>query len=638
MTTSAEPPSKKSPDKESSINPLTVARWFAIIFAVSFILRIAYAGHLYEDDGLWFTAGEEILRGKNLYREIYFDKPPGLPLVYAGLFGVFGAHILTIRLFTILYTVVVSWVLYKFGTSLYDKRTGLLCAAMFAVFSTTYSTGHFQGLNTDFLMVLPYTAGAFFMIRSMGGSPGDSGRRTNHGWLALAGGALTGVSFQINPKGAFDLVFFAVILWMARSWLKRPSVNKHSGESISEGIPTSERRSPSAFRLFALGVAGFVAGSLPFFAYVAFSGSLAGYWLYVWDWGARYGRYYPAGTTLLATLTRSADYFALNNTLLIALVFAAVSVYKRRRRLSVNPTPDAFDAETVSGATTTPCRKPEADSLMLTWFAVSFAGVMLGGRLFPHYFFQILPSLCLIGGRCLFGLAELLKTRSASLRRVTAALIGVGFLFTLVRFHGRSVMLLTDWARFTRSEANATWYYEERNHEELLVARAVTAPLESDTAKLDKARAVGPRNRPVEGAADYLFVWGYRPEIYYWSGLLPASRYLSTQPLTGVPADVHYFGDDYRSLLPHDLTEAARAQLLRDLEETRPKYIVDELGFFNSDLSLKSYPELREFMTAYKPLGTTGRFFVYLRRDFTKKYRQRHATPDRSVLSLPPGP
>ncbi|MFY9607764.1 MAG: glycosyltransferase family 39 protein [Blastocatellia bacterium] len=628
MTTSAEPLAK-SVDKESSINRVTVVKWFAIILAVSFILRIAYAGHLYEDDGLWFTAGEEILRGKTLYREIYFDKPPGLPIIFAALFGVFGAHILTIRLFTILYTVAVSWVLYRFGSSLYDKRTGLLCAAMFAVFSTTYSTGHFQGLNTDLLMVLPYTAGALLMIRSLGGFPGDDRRRTNH-WLALAGGALAGVSFQINPKGAFDLVFFAVILWTERWWPKHDSAKKrHTEASTGEPFATFEKRSISASTLFALGVAGFVAGSLPFLAYVAWTGSLASYWLYVWDWGARYGRYYPAGATLLATLTRSADYFALNNTLLIPLVFVAVSVFKRRRRLSVDRTSDdALDVETASEATSTPGREAESDSLLLIWLAVSFAGVMLGGRLFPHYFFQILPGLCLIGGRGLLGLAEALKTRRTNIRRATVALIAAGFLFTLVRFHGRSVMLLADSARGRRSEANARWYYAERNHEERLVARAVTDPLESDSTKLEGVRAGGPRNRAVEGAADYLFVWGYRPEIYYWSGLLPASRYLSTQPLTGVPADVHYFGDDYRSLLPDDLTEAARAQLLRDLEETGPKYIVDELGFFNADLSIKSYPELREFMTAYKPLGTTGRFFVYLRREFSKKYRQRHAKPD----------
>src|SRR6185295_7849154 len=102
----------------------------------------------------------------------------------------------------------------------------------------------------------------------------------------------------------------------------------------------------------------------------------------------------------------------------------------------------------------------------------------------------------------------------------------------------------------------------------------------TDRSDIEAFRTVGKRNRQAGGALGYLFVWGYRPEIYYWSGLLPASRYLSAQPLNGVPADVQYFGDDYRSVLDDDVTAEARAELARDLEETAPKYIVDEAAFY----------------------------------------------------------
>ena len=122
---------------DTHITRATVLKVFALVAVVSFVLRIAYAGHLYEDDGLWFTVGEELLRGKALYREIYFDKPPGLALTYLLLFWSFGAHVIAIRLFTIAYSIAISGVLYLFGSRLYDKRIGLLAAGMFAVFSTT---------------------------------------------------------------------------------------------------------------------------------------------------------------------------------------------------------------------------------------------------------------------------------------------------------------------------------------------------------------------------------------------------------------------------------------------------------------------------------------------------------------------
>src|SRR6185436_9120310 len=191
---------------------------FAAIIAVTFLLRIFYAGHLYQDDGLWFTAAEEILRGKALYREIYFDKPPAIALVYAGLFKLFGANILTIRLFSIVCSIAISATLYLFGKWLYDRRAGLVAAAMFAIFSTTYQTGHVQGLNTDFLMALPYTAGAYLFVRSRAAAFHRNLTRPSSAWLAFGGGALTGIASQINPEAAFDLIFFALFLLVARNW------------------------------------------------------------------------------------------------------------------------------------------------------------------------------------------------------------------------------------------------------------------------------------------------------------------------------------------------------------------------------------------------------------------------------------
>jgi hypothetical protein len=97
---------------------------------------------------------------------------------------------------------------------------------------------------------------------------------------------------------------------------------------------------------------------------------------------------------------------------------------------------------------------------------------------------------------------------------------------------------------------------------------------------------------------------------------------LSTQPLTGVAADVHYFGGQHGYLLGEGETAPAREDLLGELRETRPEYIIDELGFFNKELSIQSYPELAAFMKEYKPLGATGRFFIYRRRDMSRKQRK----------------
>ena len=180
---------------------------------------------------------------------------------------------------------------------------------------------------------------------------------------------------------------------------------------------------------------GLQSGALPFLIYIAATKSFSFYWLYVWDWGARYARYYPAWKIAVSALTQSFYYFAINNTLLIALVFVIVSVIKRSVKKQ-------SDTESASGAGF------KADVTLLVWLGVSYAGLAVGGRFFGHYFFQILPSLCLIGARGLIGIVSALKLRRRptdraarkwNLRHALAVLLAVGFVITLIRFHSRTV-------------------------------------------------------------------------------------------------------------------------------------------------------------------------------------------------------
>jgi dolichyl-phosphate-mannose-protein mannosyltransferase len=601
-------------ENTDSTNLLSVMKVFLVVAAVSFVFRILYSGHLFEDDGLWFTAAEEIIRGKALYSEIYFDKPPGLALLYAFLFWIFGAHVLTIRLFTIAYSIAISAILYLFGTKLYDRRIGALAALLFAVFSTTYTTGHVQGLGTDFLMVLPHTAGAYLLIRARLFGKTGLQRGSLQRWFALAGGVLTGISFQINPKGIFDLIFFACLLLAWHLW--KASTAVAIADLTPDEVSTAEP-SGSSVKLFLLATFGFVIGLAPFLAYVVATHSLREYWLYVWDWGARYGSYNSAARVIASVITRSVDYFAVNNTLLIALLFVGATTARSIASL-FHPDWESEKASVSATEDTTVV----SDAVLLLWLILSYAGVVLGGRLYSHYFFQILPALCLIGARGLTGISSGLKKRDPALRQAIVMILVLGFAFTLIRIHGRTAILAADLVRGRKSDMTVRWFHERIDREERMVAAVVTdLPDEKNSVErlgVEEMRANGPRVREVRGPEDYLFVWGYRPEIYYFCGLLPASRYLSTQPLTGVPADVHYFAD-YRSVLNDSETSQSRAQLLQDLQETRPKYIVDELGMFNSDLSINSYPELGDFLKDYKATGPVERFMIYCRRDLLKK-------------------
>jgi hypothetical protein len=87
-------------------------------------------------------------------------------------------------------------------------------------------------------------------------------------------------------------------------------------------------------------------------------------------------------------LTRSIDYFALNNTLLIALVFISAITFQR----ATHRVDKSEDTAQAPAAGFSDQHAFFADSTLLLWLTVSYAGVLLGGRLYSHYFFQILPS------------------------------------------------------------------------------------------------------------------------------------------------------------------------------------------------------------------------------------------------------
>src|SRR5262249_39687619 len=142
-------------------------------------------------------------------------------------------------------------------------------------------------------------------------------------------------------------------------------------------------------------------------------------------------------------------------------------------------------------------------------------------------------------------------------------LLVAGFAYTMIRSHAETVALAEDWIRGRQSSVNRG---------ALMVAAAVRdmPPNLDERASIEHFRAGGPRARGSRGPSDYLFVWGNWPEVYYLSGLLPASGYLSAQPLTGLPADVWYGSEEYHLILDEGVATAARAEMLRELQRTPP--------------------------------------------------------------------
>ncbi|HEU0120447.1 MAG TPA: hypothetical protein VFQ91_07980 [Bryobacteraceae bacterium] len=210
-------------------------------------------------------------------------------------------------------------------------------------------------------------------------------------------------------------------------------------------------------------------------------------------------------------------------------------------------------------------RKEPARLRWLLWLGCCAAAVVAGFRFAPRYYFLLLPPVTVLAAR---GLLQQSYCRYALLL----------LLVPLVRFGPRYPELALD-----------LWHGRPHQWRDLAMeqdSRAAAAHLH---------------------AQGTLLVWGYRPEIYPLSGLPAATRFLDSQPLTGVLADRHLISA--RQTAP-EIAAANRAELVK----TNPTWIVDGLGPYNPALAITQYPDLREWLSQYESVAHSAGSVVYRRK------------------------
>jgi hypothetical protein len=222
-----------------------------------------------------------------------------------------------------------------------------------------------------------------------------------------------------------------------------------------------------------------------------------------------------------------------------------------------------FQAALVMGGAFALWRESRWRWQMVGWLLLSLAAVAAGWRFFPRYYFQLLPVMVLLAargytllGRCRFILLALL-------------------LIPLVRFGPRYVLLANDLAHGRPSN----W---------------------SDLALNQDSKAASDR-MPSAGT---LLVWGYRPDIFAYTRMLAGSRFLDSQPLTGVLADRHLTSSQ-------PVAPEWAAHNRRELIANDPTWIVDGLGPINPALAITNFPDLRDWLGNYREVGRTRFSIIY---------------------------
>jgi 4-amino-4-deoxy-L-arabinose transferase-like glycosyltransferase len=186
----------------------------AVLFVVVRALPIL-SFPLGRDQGTYLTIGQGLLEGKQLYRDLWDNKPPGIFYLYAGIAKLFGRAMWSAAVVDILLLLLISYLLFRF-TEPYLGRAGAAIAVMVHA-SWHGEMKYFWIAQPETFQVACVLAGFFLMMRR--------GRWSRVSWCAA--GLLLGCACWLKYNAVAFLPFLLFLPFLDASGLdqKPPRVS-----------------------------------------------------------------------------------------------------------------------------------------------------------------------------------------------------------------------------------------------------------------------------------------------------------------------------------------------------------------------------------------------------------------------------
>ncbi|MBZ5606025.1 MAG: hypothetical protein LAO79_27325, partial [Acidobacteriia bacterium] len=242
---------------------------FPILAAIVIAARLCHSGVLWADDNLPLAAAMEVFRGKTLYKDVWFDKPPLVAWTYLLWAAKDGIALRLAGAAYVLAVCVAAYQLAKLKWS--EKEAGY--AALFAGFFLTFGwPSAVIPLASDMLLILPHLAAIYFAWR---GKPFWSG-------------AAAGMGLLCSSKAIFVLAACAIWQW----------------------------------RSLPLLLAGFAAPNAIALGWMWAHGSLAAFYQQTWQWGSIYAKNTFVENPLQEGIKRTAGWMWFQSILVVGAVLA----------------------------------------------------------------------------------------------------------------------------------------------------------------------------------------------------------------------------------------------------------------------------------------------------------------------------
>jgi len=526
----------------------------AILIGLILILALPTLTYpLGRDQGVFAVIGRGLLDGRVPYVDLWDPKPPAVFYIYAGAMMLFGRTVMALRAIDLLMFPVIALCLYWLGRRWKNARVGEWAVILFGVF---YFTETFWTLTqNDGIALLPLCLAAVCALKAV-----EAGRWA---WLwSLACGALCGWVFWFKyPFGLFIAVMFIGYLELRPS---APAPNSASGENAVALLPraASVGWNRRAAILFAF-ISGLFAVLLGGVLNLASIGAL--------DALVESARV-TAGYTALGF---DADEFmrALNTALPMRVAWIGL-----------------VGLALIGSIPQKTADSNRQISLMLRRWLIAALGILIvQAKFYDYHWLPLLPALVMFGAAGIERVITFVDNRvrshaaDAALRGTAAAL----FLAVL------AVVIGTKTIPYLTGQEDQTTYFARFQAGEFIADESLKV------ADFLRARVV---------PGDSLFIWGFRPEVYYLSQLKPAVRFIFHYPLVA---------DWY--------PRAWRDQTVDILWAALPPYVlvlqVDYLDWVtgradaDSNTLLQEYTDLNDWLIFnYERETRIGNFFVWRRK------------------------
>lgn len=540
-----------------------VAPLLLLIVAITLLALPTLTYPLGRDQGEFATIGRGLLQGRVPYVELWNPKPPTVFVVYALAMSVFGQTSAALRAIDLLIVPLICAGLYGLGAQWRGQTVGLLAAAVFATF---YFTESFWTLTqNDGIALLPMTLAMVCAVRaSTAFEDGANTRRKRITFWALLCGGLCAVTLWFK----YPFVFFVAALVLG--YLFQPNTWQ------------TRRQAALAFAagglLIGVGGMAWLAAGGAFEAWIESALVTSGYT------AVSLGDGDLGGAIVTALGFRWSQWG-----LLLVLVALWIVLWAGESRKG--------KGERGKGEGT----EVQVDRRLTLWFLLWLGGALLAlvvqAKFYDYHWLPLLPPLALLAGDALKRLGDLLARVLAqfsqkfdeSIVQIRGIIIGLTTLALLALMGGTILSRTLPYLSGAQSQAD---YYATFRGGEFVADESL------QVAEYLRARVV---------PGDSLYIWGFRPEVYYLSGLNPATRFIFQFPLVAA-----WYPQTWRD----ENVEVLWAAL--------PPYVLILQGDYmpwvtgvdhDSHTLLQAYTELNNWLIAnYEQEAQIGNFLIWKRR------------------------